>query len=134
MIKKTTNGQRILIVDDDLDVLRICSRALENVGYTVLASSSAEQARQYIEHEDLQLAIIDIHMPNEDGISLLRYVHQLHPLLPTMLITGYPAAFNTVIESIRLRAQEFLCKPFTMQQLLEAVASSLDKSADPTHA
>ena len=127
----TANGQRILIVDDELDVLRICSRALENAGYTVFESLSAEQARRYIEHEDLQLVIIDIHMPDEDGISLLRYVHQLNPSLPTMLITGYPA-INTVIESVRLHVQEYLCKPFTLQQLLTAVSSSLGDPAAPT--
>lgn len=132
-MKTTANGQRILIVDDDLDVLRICSRALENVGYTVFEALSAEQARRYIDHEDLQLVIIDIHMPDEDGISLLHYVHQFNPLLPTMLITGYPA-ISTVIESVRLRVQEYLCKPFTLQQLLEAVSSSLGEPADPAHA
>ena len=120
--------QNILVVDDEPDVLQICSRALSNAGYTVFAASSAARARQYIDRERLDLIILDIHMPGEDGISLLKYVHQERPAAATMLMTGYPAV-NTVIESIRLNVSEYLCKPFTLTRLLNAVKSSFEGRA-----
>jgi DNA-binding NtrC family response regulator len=116
--------QSILVVDDEPDVLQICSRALSNAGYQVFAASNAERARYYIDSEHLDLVILDIHMPDEDGISLLKYVHNERPAISTMLITGYPAV-NTVIDSIRLNVSEYLCKPFTLPRLLKAVHSSL---------
>lgn len=116
--------QSILVVDDEPDILQICSRALLNVGYTVFAASTAERARYYIDSESLDLVILDIHMPGEDGISLLKYVHEEKPSTATMLITGYPAV-STVIDSIRLNVSEYLCKPFTLPKLLNAVESSL---------
>jgi DNA-binding NtrC family response regulator len=116
--------QNVLVVDDEPSVLQICSRALSNVGYTVFAASNAERARYYIDREELDLVILDIHMPDEDGISLLRYVHNKKPSTVTMLMTGYPAV-STVIDSIRLNVSEYLCKPFTLPKLLAAVKSSL---------
>ena len=118
------NRARILVVDDELDMLRICSRALSRAGYTVFEASTAEQARRHLDHENLDLVILDIHMPDEDGISLLKHAHQVNPALPAMLITGW-AATNTVIDSIRLNVKEYLCKPFTMPRFLKAVKASL---------
>jgi DNA-binding NtrC family response regulator len=116
--------QNILVVDDEPDVLQICSRVLSSAGYTVFAASGAARAREYVDGERLALVILDIHMPGEDGISLLKYVHREQPGAATMLMTGYPAV-NTVIESIRLNVSEYLCKPFTLTRLLNAVESSL---------
>ena len=121
-------GQQILVVDDEDDVRQICSRVLSKAGYTVYTAPDAEQARLRLGEREFDLIIVDIHMPNEDGISLLKYVNRAKPTLPTMLITGYPAV-NTVIDSIRLNVREYLCKPFTLQRLVEAVETSL-RSAD----
>lgn len=120
-----SSGQRILIVDDEPEVLEICSRVLSRSGYFVQAAEDAAQARQYLDKETYDLVILDIHMPDEDGISLLKYVHTLHPALPAILITGYPEV-GTVLDSVRMKVSEYLCKPFTMQALLAAVESGLD--------
>lgn len=114
----------ILLVDDEPDVLQICARALSKAGYDVRAADSAGQARNYLAVERFDLAILDIHMPDEDGISLLGYAHTIDPALPAILITGYPAVSN-VLDSVRLNVHEFLVKPFTLQKLLEVVASGL---------
>ena len=119
--------KRILIVDDDLQLLDVCSRALANVGYIVFAASSAEEAHSYIDENKLDLLILDIYLPNQDGISLLKDVYDVDPSLSAIVITGYPAV-NTVIDAIRLNVKEYLCKPFTLPKLLSAVESSLQDS------
>ena len=121
------NQKKILIVDDDPDLLAVCSRALANAGYTVFAASSAEEARPYIDENKLDLLILDIYLPNQDGISLLKDVYDVDPSLSAIVITGYPAV-NTVIDAIRLNVKEYLCKPFTLPKLLSAVESSLQDS------
>ena len=118
------NQKKILIVDDDPDLLAVCSRALANAGYTVFAASSAEEARPYIDENKLDLLILDIYLPNKNGISLLKDVYDVDPSLAAIVITGYPAV-NTVIDAIRLNVREYLCKPFTLPKLLGAVELSL---------
>ena len=83
---------------------------------------------QYLDQEQLDLVILDIYIPEEDGISLLKYAHEIDPELPAMLITGH-AAVDTLLEALRLHATEYLCKPFTLKQFLTAVESSLSKAA-----
>ena len=117
-------GKRILLVDDEPDVLNVCARALSRAGYDVRAAQDASQARDYLAQECFDLAVLDIHMPNEDGISLLKHAHTVDSALPAILITGYPAV-STVFDSVRLNVHEFLIKPFTLNSLLDAVASGL---------
>ena len=117
-------GKRILLVDDEPDVLQICTRALSRAGYDVRAADGPTQARGYLAQEHFDLAVLDIHMPEEDGISLLEHAHTVDPTLPAVLITGYPAV-STVLDSVRLNVHEFLVKPFTLKRLLEVVASGL---------
>jgi len=122
------SGQRILIVDDEPDVLQVCSRVLTRSGYVVQVAGSAEEARRYIDQGRFDLVILDIHMPDEDGISLLEYVRAEDSTLPAILITGYPE-METVMASVRLSVSEYVCKPFTLQKLVESVATALE-SAD----
>lgn len=118
------DGPRILVVDDEPNVLQICTRVLSRAGYVVLEASDAEQARQYLDQERFDLVIVDIHLPNEDGISLVRHAQRVDPDMPAILMTGYPA-METVMDSVRLGVSEYLCKPFTMESLLDAVAVGL---------
>ena len=115
----------ILVVDDEEDIREICVRALTHAGYKALTAPDAALAREIIAREALDMLIVDIYMPDEDGISLLKYVHKEHPRLPAILITGY-AGTNTVMDAIRLNVHEYLCKPFTVQQLLAAVKEGLE--------
>jgi DNA-binding NtrC family response regulator len=117
-------GKRVLLVDDEPDVLEICARGLARSGYEVRAASSAVQARDYLAQERFDVAVLDIHMPDEDGISLLEHAHKVDPALSAVLITGYPAV-NTVLDSVRLNVHEFLVKPFTLAKLLDVVRSAL---------
>jgi DNA-binding NtrC family response regulator len=117
-------AKRILLVDDEPDVLQVCTRALSRAGYQVRAANGADQARDYLAQERFDLAVLDIHMPDEDGISLLKHAHTVDPTLPAVLITGYPAV-STVLDSVRLNVHEFLVKPFTLSRLLQVVASGL---------
>ena len=122
---------RILVVDDEPNVRQICARALSRSGYVVVEAVDAEEARQYLDQGRFALVILDIHLPNEDGISLLKHTQRVDPGLPAILMTGYPA-METVMDSVRLGASEYLCKPFTMDSLLTAVASALrDKRHEP---
>lgn len=119
-------NERILVLDDEQEVLRICYRALNESGrgYVVVTASTADQARAYLQEQEFDLLILDIHLPEENGLSLLKYVRKTQPDLPAMLITGYPAV-NTVIDAVRMNVREYVVKPFTVRRLLEAVEASM---------
>ena len=123
-------GKRILLVDDEPEVLQICTRALLRAGYEVCAAEGPSEARGFLAQGSFDLAVLDIHMPDEDGISLLRHAHTVDPSLPTVLITGYPAV-NTVLDAVRLNVHEFLVKPFTLRRLLDVVASGISSRGEP---
>ena len=120
-------NERILVVDDDQNMLTMCERALEQAerGYAAVAVSSAEQARAHLQTEQFNLMILDVRLPQEDGMSLLRYLYESQPDLPVMIISGYPEVAN-VLEAVRLHVREYLCKPFTVSKFLAAVEASLD--------
>jgi DNA-binding NtrC family response regulator len=124
---KEIKGQRILVVDDEPSVLDLCERYLSRQGYTVCTASNGAQARQQLGEEAFDLLIADIYLPDEGGVSLLKYVRQEHPDLPTMLITGRAGA-GTMVDAIRLDVREYLCKPFTLDALRSAVERSLEGS------
>ena len=90
-------------------------------------ASSAAQARQHLAEETFELSIADICLPDEGGVSLLKYVRQQQPDLSTMLITGRAGA-RTMVDAIRLNVREYLCKPFTLHMLRAAVERSLEGS------
>jgi DNA-binding NtrC family response regulator len=123
-------GRRILVVDDDVQVRELYTRVLGNAGYDMLAAENAEQARACLEAETLDLLVVDVHLPHESGISLLRHAQAVRPGLPAVLITGQVET-STVIDAIRLNVREYLCKPFTLRHLREAVARSMGRAADP---
>jgi two-component system nitrogen regulation response regulator NtrX len=120
--------QSILVVDDEPSVLDLCARYLSREGYIVCTASSAAQARQQLTEQAFDLLIIDIYLPDEGGVSLLKYVRQQQPDLPMMLITGRAGA-GTMVDALRLNVREYLCKPFALHALRAAVERSLEASS-----
>jgi DNA-binding NtrC family response regulator len=123
-------GGRILVVDDDRHVRELCARVLRNEGHTVYTAANAEEARACLAVQMVDLLVVDIHLPQEDGISLLKHAQEVWPGLPAVLITGQAEA-STVIDAIRLNVREYLCKPFTLRQLREAVERSITRRDVP---
>jgi DNA-binding NtrC family response regulator len=116
---------RVLIVDDEPDVLNVCARTLRKQNFEVITASDARTAKILLRAQAIDLFITDIRMPVEDGISLLHAVHDTDPDLPLMIITGYPDYLPSVYAALNLNVKSFLVKPFTPSQLLSEVKRSL---------
>jgi DNA-binding NtrC family response regulator len=121
---------RILIVDDEPDILDVCARTLRRNGFQVITASDAQTARILMQAEAIDLLITDIRMPGESGISLLQSVHELAPTLPLMIITGYPDT-PAVDAALDLNVKSFIVKPFDLPDFVSEVRRSLKiKTAD----
>ncbi|NVM20668.1 MAG: response regulator [Desulfobacterales bacterium] len=116
----------ILLVDDDDEFLKMIASALELKGYLVTAASSGEAAIETLRGNYFDLVITDLHMPQTDGIAVLKKAKELNPDAVVMIITGN---CDTILatDALRLGAYDYMLKPFKLDQLWQRVATCLDR-------
>ncbi len=112
--------KQILIVDDDRVVLASCRRILESEGYAVSLTSSVKEALQMLEEKNFDLLLVDVIMPEYDGMYLVGNARETLPNLPILVMSGYPTP-ETISSGIRMGATHFIAKPFTPDELITAV-------------
>ncbi len=121
---------KILVVDDEPDIRQILQDILQDEGYDVCVAENAEQARiQFKEHQP-NLVLLDIWMPGEDGISVLKTWVESEQLdhTPVVMISGHGTVENAV-EAVRLGAYDFLEKPLSTGKLLLSVERGLENAS-----
>lgn len=116
----------ILIVDDAPDTLEVLQRNLTSQGYKVFTASGASVAIDILERISIDLIITDYKMPRVSGLDLIRHVRENLKDTEVMMITGY-ATIEGAVKAVKTGAEEYLAKPFTDDELLNAVRRSLDK-------
>ncbi|MCX6615613.1 MAG: sigma-54 dependent transcriptional regulator [Acidobacteria bacterium] len=123
-------AKKILIVEDDPAVVITLTAALEAEGYTVAEAHSAEQAMERLDGEDFPVVLTDIYMERKTGLDVLHRARALNPSCSVILMTG-KGSLETVIESTRGGAFEYLSKPFSVERLLETVRGALRAALAP---
>jgi two-component system nitrogen regulation response regulator NtrX len=120
-----SKSKHILIVDDELEIRKIIQEILNDEGYSTSSASSAEEARIKVSKKKPDLVFLDIWMPNEDGISLLKdWTSQPETNFPVIMISGH-ATIETAIEATKLGAKDFIEKPVSIEKLLASVQEVL---------
>ena len=118
----------ILVVDDELGIRALLSDILTDEGHTVEVAENAAQARAYREHSRPDLVLLDIWMPDVDGITLLKEWGGNAQLgMPVIMMSGH-GTIDTAVEATKYGAMAFLEKPITLQKLLRAVEQALIKA------
>ncbi len=123
---------RILVVDDDTDMLRLLSLRLKAAGHEVVAVGSAEAALAQLDIARPQLVLSDVRLPGKHGLALFDEVHARHPSLPVILLTAH----GTIPDAVQATARgvfTYLTKPYDGKELLEKVAEALALSAPAVH-
>ena len=123
--------KKILIVDDDLVVLASCERILESEGYAVSLTSSVKEALKMLEGKKFDILLVDVIMPEYDGIYLIGNVKENLPHMPILVMSGYPTP-ETISSGMRMGATHFIAKPFTPDELIAAVRKALPKGEEET--
>ncbi len=119
---------RILVAEDDSSVRTFVFKALSLRGHDVATVDDGAQALEALKKEAFQLLVTDIVMPGLDGIALALRVGRDYPDLPILLMTGYSAERQRAHNPDRL-AIRFILKPFTLQQICDAVEETLSQAA-----
>lgn len=119
----------ILVVDDELGIRALLSEILTDEGHTIELAENAAQARAARERFKPDLVLLDIWMPDVDGITLLKEWNANALLtMPVIMMSGH-GTIDTAVEATKNGAAAFLEKPITLQKLLRAVEQSLSKPA-----
>lgn len=121
---------KILLVDDDVEIVETVSYALESTGYEVVIARDGNQGLALAERENPQLMILDMMMPKRSGFLVLEKLRrELELPLPVIMITGNEGSRHQAYAEL-LGVSEYIRKPFPMDRLLDAVARLLKESED----
>lgn len=107
---------RVLIVDDEKDFVEMFSLRLETQGEKVSVAYSGESALKILNEKPIDVVILDIRMPGMDGISTLRQIKTLHPIVEVILLTGHGST-ETAVEGMKLGAFDYLMKPADAEEI-----------------
>ncbi|MDE2092839.1 MAG: response regulator [Burkholderiales bacterium] len=119
----------ILVVDDELGIRALLSEILADEGHTIELAENAAQARACRERLRPDLVLLDIWMPDVDGITLLKeWAATAQLTMPVIMMSGH-GTIDTAVEATKFGAMAFLEKPITLQKLLRAVEQGLAKPA-----
>ena len=118
----------ILVVDDEMGIRELLHEILTEEGHTVYPAESANQARAVREQMEPDLVLLDIWMPDTDGITLLKEWARDNLLtMPVVMMSGH-ATIDTAVEATRIGALNFLEKPIALQKLLKTVSKALERA------
>jgi DNA-binding NtrC family response regulator len=119
----------ILVVDDEIGIRELLSEILGDEGHVVHLAENAAQARAFRQQEAPDLVLLDIWMPDTDGVTLLKEWSSVGSLtMPVIMMSGH-ATIDTAVEATRIGAIDFLEKPIALQKLLRAVQKGLERGA-----
>jgi len=122
-------AKRILVVDDEIGIRELLSEILYDEGYHVSVAANAAEAREFRNRQAPDLVLLDIWMPDTDGVTLLKeWVAEGLLTMPVIMMSGH-GTIETAVEATRIGAVDFLEKPVSLQKLLDTVAKAIQQGA-----
>ncbi|WP_295384720.1 response regulator [uncultured Thiodictyon sp.] len=116
--------RKILIIEDDADLLMLVRHVLEREGYRVFVASNGADGILVNEREDPDLILLDLRMPDMDGIETLRNIRECDKKVLVVILTGYGCP-DTIREAADLKVSEYLSKPFANKDLAGVIGKAL---------
>jgi two-component system phosphate regulon response regulator OmpR len=123
----------ILIVDDEPDVREVLEEYFVRHGYAAIGAESAGAAREIAARHPVDLALVDIHMPGEDGLSLARHLRERYARIAIVMLTSAAAVVDRIV-GLEMGADDYVPKPFDPRELLARVKSVLRRTSSARRA
>lgn len=114
----------VVVIDDDSNILQLLSLVLTRNGYNVITTTSPVEGLEIIEHHQPELVLLDYMMPQLDGLTLLKQIHERFPLSSVIMFTG-KGNEEIAVQVMKAGASEYISKPFNNQKLLERLDNVL---------
>ncbi len=118
--------EKILVVDDDTNIVEVIKMRLESEGYDVSTAFSAEQALNEAKNDIFNLTITDLKMADMSGMMLMEELLLIDPEMPVIILTAHGTIENAV-EAIRKGAYSYITKPFDQKELILQIRNALEK-------
>jgi len=118
--------KRVLLIDDEPDVIELCQRALEQEGFEVKGALNGEEGLRLFSEGDFDLMLLDVKLPDRDGLDVLSTVQEMDPEMAVIIASGY-GTMEMAIRALKLGAQDFLLKPFTPKELVTSMQKVLER-------
>ena len=116
----------ILVIDDDKSILRILTRILQKQGYNTQTAETGREAEEKISKQLFDLALIDVKLPDTDGVDLLQKVQATKPNMIKIILTGF-ASMDNGIKALNAGADAYLVKPVEPTELLKILKQKFDE-------
>lgn len=113
-------SSRILLVDDETDLVEFLARRLLRRGCTVTATNSGHEAIEAVKAQTFDIAILDLNMPEMDGLEVLERIRTIQPYLEVIMLTGHGSP-NSALQAGRLQAYRYLLKPCGIEDLMAQI-------------
>jgi two-component system KDP operon response regulator KdpE len=111
---------KILVVDDEPAIVRFLRTGLSSHGYTVLTAGSGKAAREILEREEANLVVLDLGLPDMDGLDLIIQLRATKSMIPIIVLSSRGEE-KSKVEALELGADDYLSKPFGMDELIARV-------------
>jgi DNA-binding response OmpR family regulator len=118
--------ENILLVDDDKSILRILTRILQKQGYKIYTAETGREAEEIINGQSFDLALIDVKLPDTDGLDLLQKIQVTRPNMIKIILTGF-ASMDNGIKALNSGADAYLVKPVEPTELLKVLKEKLEE-------
>lgn len=121
-------GKRVLAIDDEQVVLDSIAKVLREANYDVKTTQSGAEGIVYAVNEPFDVVLTDIRMPDTDGFKVIRDIRRAGKPVPIIMITGY-ASVSSSVQAMKLGASDYIEKPFTPDQLLRIIETTIAKAS-----
>ena len=119
--------EKILVVDDDLNILKVLRMRLESGGYAVVTASETQEAKERILEGGFDIALLDLKLSEANGIDLMKNLREIDPDLPVIILTAY-GTIESAVEAMKEGAYSYVTKPFDYRDLLVQIHNGIEKS------
>jgi len=124
-----TNNARILIVDDDENIRRVLETILTDEGYAVESADTAAKGIEKSHSAFFNIALVDVRLPDMEGIELLPKLRETKPKMRKIIVTGYPTLQNAM-NAVNNGANAYVMKPFDVEKILNTIKDQLKKQKE----
>lgn len=124
---------RILVVDDELLIRDLLYDFFTSQGWDIMVADGGQRAIEYLKNQQFDIVLTDLKMPDIDGMDLTGRIRNLYGNLPVIIMTGYPS-LDTAVEALRYKVDDYVIKPFNVNQLFKTVKKVVELKHQETDA
>ncbi len=120
---------RVLLIDDEIEFLDVLAERLDNRGFSVLKALDGDEGLRLVRENDVDVVVLDVLMPGKDGVTTLREIKSVKPLVEVIMFTGN-ATVETAVKGMEMGAFDYLMKPTESKDLIEKIVNAFVRKSE----